>query len=138
MSRYGHRQYAIHVMILMAIYVALTLLIWPHVRHVTDVSLKVLLAVLPSLPVLAVLVLMVRRVLLSDELEQRIYLGALGISTAVTSAFSIVGAFLAAAKVWAVDGTVLFWVFPVIGFSYGLGHLLLKRHYTGVWDFWGC
>ena len=137
-ARYSPKRYALYVLVLMMAYVALIFWLWPHVRSTEALSWKVLFALSPVLPVACVVVLMARRVMLSDELDQRLHLIALGIATAVVGTASLVGAFLAAAKVWTTDGSVLLWVFPALCFVYGLTRLGLKRSVTGSWDFWGC
>ena len=138
MARFNNRKFNVYVMLLMAVYVALILLVWPHVRDASDASWKVLLAVSPTIPVAVVVWLMARRVMLADELEQRLHLIALGVATALVGTACLIAGFLAMAKVWHGDGTELFWVFPVLCFVYGLTRLGLKRSVTGSWDFWGC
>jgi hypothetical protein len=52
--------------------------------------------------------------------------------TALLGALSMVGGFLAAAGVLALDGSILIWVFPVTMFGYGAARWwLLVRHYGG-------
>ncbi|MGH8215336.1 MAG: hypothetical protein ACREPZ_06575 [Rhodanobacteraceae bacterium] len=138
MARFNTRRFKVYVMLLMAAYVALMLLVWPHVRDADDVSWKVLLAVSPTIPVAAVVWLMARRVMLADELEQRLHLIALGVATALVGTACLIAGFLAMAKVWHGDGTELFWVFPVLCLVYGLTRLGLQRRVTGTWDFWAC
>lgn len=138
MARFDTRRFNVYVMLLMAVYVALMLLVWPHVRDAGDVSWKVLLAVSPTVPVALVVWLMARRIVLADELEQRLHLVALGVATAVVGTASLIAGFLAMAKVWHGDGSELFWVFPLLCLVYGSTRLGLHRHVTGAWDFWGC
>lgn len=138
MARFSTRRFNVYVMLLMAIYVALLWFVWPHVRDAHNVSWKILLAVSPTVPVTWMVWLMARRVMLSDELEQRLHLIALGVATAVIGTACLIAGFLAMAKVWRGDGSELFWVFPVLCLLYGFTRFGLKRRITGTWDFWGC
>lgn len=138
MPRYTQKRYNIEVLVLMAVYVAILFGLWPLARDAGATWLKVLLAVSPVLPVAAVVALMARRVLASDELQQRLHLIALGIATAVVGTLSLVGGFLVAARVWTIGGDVLIWVFPALCVGYGLARLGLGRWYTGAWGMRGC
>ncbi|MGN6280430.1 hypothetical protein [Frateuria sp.] len=132
MSRFPERDYRRQLSIAMVIYMAAMLLVWPLSRTATSVPLKVLLAVVPVLPMLFVIGLMARRIGASDEFEQRVHLVALGASTALLGALSLVGGFLAAAGVLRLDGSILIWVFPVTMLGYGAARWwLLVRHYGG-------
>lgn len=132
MSHFSERQYRHQLSIAMVAYMAAMLLVWPLARTTASVPLKVLLAVLPVLPMLYVIGLMARRIGASDEFEQRVHLVALGAATALLGALSLVGGFLAAAGVLALDGSVLIWVFPVTMLGYGAARWwLLVRHYGG-------
>lgn len=138
MARFSNRRYNAYVMLLMAVYVALLWFVWPHVRETHGTLWKILFAVSPTVPVTWVVVLMARRVMLADELDQRLHLIALGVATALVGTACLVAGFLAMGKVWHGDGSELFLVLPVLMFIYGFTRLGLKRHYTGSWDFWGC
>jgi hypothetical protein len=131
MPRLSQKRYEWHVMVAMAIYIVVLLLLWPLARTVTDVPIKWLLALTPVLPMLYLIGLMARRIRDSDELQQRTHLIALGTSTAVVGALSLVGGFLATAKVLNLDGTILIWVFPAIMACYGLTRWWAVRHYGG-------
>lgn len=132
MSRFPERDYRRQLSIAMVIYMAAMLLVWPLSRTATSVPLKVLLAVVPVLPMLFVIGLLARRIGASDEFEQRVHLVALGASTALLGALSLVGGFLAAAGVLRLDGSILIWVFPVTMLGYGVARWwLLVRHYGG-------
>ena len=137
MARFSTRRFNTYVMSLMAIYVALLWLAWPHVRDAHAVW-KVVLAVSPTVPVTWVVVLMARRVMQADELEQRLHLVALGVATALVGTACLIAGFLAMGKVWHGDGSELFWVFPAMCAIYGFTRLGLKRRITGEWDWWGC
>ncbi|MCX7512611.1 hypothetical protein [Frateuria sp. STR12] len=132
MSRSSAKHYRHQFSLAMVAYMAAMLLVWPLSRTAGSVPLKVLLAVVPVLPMLYVIVLMARRIAASDEFEQRVHLLALGAATALLGALSLVGGFLAAAQVLALDGSILIWVFPVTMFGYGAARWwLLVRHYGG-------
>ena len=138
MARVSSRGYNLQVLVLMAVYVALMFWLWPQVRATPGTGLKLVLSLSPVLPVALVVALMARRVIRSDELEQRLHLIALGVATALVGTGSLVGGFLAMAKIWITDGSVLFRVFPVLCVLYGVTQLVLKRRYTGSWDFKDC
>lgn len=133
MTRLTPRRYNLHVAIAVTLYVVLMVLVWPLVRSMQDLSLKTVLAVLTVLPMLYVIGLMARRVRDSDELEQRTHLLALGVATAVVGGLSLVGGFLAAGQVLALDGAILIWVFPVLMLAYGVTRWwLVTRRYGGL------
>jgi hypothetical protein len=130
MPRFNESHYRRQLSVAMVAYMAAMLLVWPLSRTAASVPLKVLLAVVPVLPMLFVIGLMARRIGASDEFEQRVHLVALGASTALLGALSLVGGFLAAAGVLALDGSILIWVFPVTMVGYGIARQwLLVRHY---------
>ncbi|TAN04651.1 MAG: hypothetical protein EPN36_08080 [Rhodanobacteraceae bacterium] len=82
--------------------------------------------------------LLARRVLASDEMQQRMHLVALSVATGVVSAASVVGGFLAMAEVWRVGGDILFWVFPALCVTYFVGGIIASWRITGSWKFWAC
>src|SRR6185312_6513933 len=129
MRRFTEKQYQRQLMIAMVLYVGVMLLAWPSAKTAGSVPLKLALAMLPVALVFYVIGLMARRILHSDELEQRTHMGALGVATAVVGAASLVGGFLAAAKLVQLDGTVLIWVFPLQLFAYGATRWILSRRY---------
>jgi hypothetical protein len=132
MPRFNETRYRRQLSVAMVVYMAAMLLVWPLSRTAASVPLKVLLAVVPVLPMPYVIALMARRIGASDEFEQRVHLVALGAATALLGALSLVGGFLAAAGVLALDGSILIWVFPVTMFGYGAARWwLLVRHYGG-------
>ena len=132
MPRFNESRYRSQLSIAMVAYMAAMLLVWPLSRTAASVPLKVVLAVVPVLPMLFVIGLLARRIGTSDEFEQRVHLVALGASTALLGALSLVGGFLAAAGVLRLDGSILIWVFPVTMIGYGIARWwLLVRHYGG-------
>lgn len=138
MARFSTRRFNTYVMLLMAVYIAALWLLWPHLRDAHNLWWKVAIALSPAVPVTWVIALMARRIMLADELEQRLHLIALGIATGLVGTACLVAGFLAMGKVWLGDGSELFWVFPMLCIIYGVTRLGLKRRITGVWDFWGC
>lgn len=129
MPRFEEGRYQRRVALAMALYVAVMLLAWPLVRGTASPPLKLVLALLPTLPVLYVIWQMAQRVWHGDELEQRTHLIALGASTALVGVASLVGGFLAAAGVVALDGSILIWVFPVLLIGYQSARWWVARHY---------
>lgn len=118
----------------MVAYVAIMLLLWPLLPRVHDEWLKILLALLPVLPVLFVVRAMVRLVLGSDELEQRIHLIGLAIAATIVSALSLGVGFLAAAHVISLDGSALVCIWPALVVLYALGRNWANRRYGGDTD----
>lgn len=132
MTRFSDRQYQRHLSVTMVIYVAAMLLVWPLTRTTPESWLKALLACVPVIPMLYVIALIARKILGSDEMEQRAHLLALGAATGVIGALSMVGGMLAAAGAVALEGSILVWVFPVMMISYGISHWwILTRRYGG-------
>jgi hypothetical protein len=129
MRRFTEKQYQRQLLSAMSLYVGVMLLAWPSVKTTGSVPLKLALALLPAALMLYVIGLMARRILHSDELEQRTHMIALGVASAVVGAASLVGGFLAAAKLLRLDGTVLIWIFPLQLFAYGLTRWLVNRRY---------
>ena len=133
MARITDRQYRRVVFALMTLYVALLLLVWPQAKSSPVAWLKVLYALAPVMPLLGVIWLMARRIMQSDELEQRTHLIGLGVATAAVSIFTLIGGFLASAKVLPSDAAavVLLWVFPVLVITYALVRSWVGRMYGG-------
>ncbi|OOG65661.1 hypothetical protein B0E46_03740 [Rhodanobacter sp. B04] len=119
----------------MAAYIAIMFLLWPLLPRVHDHALlEIALALLPVLPVLFVVRAMVRLVLGSDELEQRIHLIGLAVAATVVSMLSLAGGFLAAAGVIKLDGAILIWVWPTLVVVYAIGRGWASRRYGGGSD----
>jgi hypothetical protein len=132
MPRYTEKQYRKQVMLLMAIYVAIMFLVWPHIHGASSLPWKVAVSLAAALPVIVVIWLMAKRVMHSDELEQRLHLTALSVATGMVCSLSLVGGFLCAAGVLALQGDILIWVAPVLSMIYGVMHLWLGRRYGGA------
>ena len=134
MARVSGGRYNLQVAAIMAVYVALMLFEWPLVGKTGGLVLRTLLALLPTLPVVAVIALAARMVMRGDELEQRMHLIALSVATGVVSVASVIGAFLAIARIWTIGGDVLIWVFPALCLVYGATRMVLVRRMTGTWN----
>lgn len=104
-------------------------LLFPLAGHVQAQWLKALIAITPMLPLTAAMVAMMRMVMRSDELEQRLHLIALSVASGVVGLLSMTGGFLAAAHVVRLDGTILIWVFPVLMVAFGLSRWCAARIY---------
>lgn len=132
MARFTDRQYQRQVSVTMVVYVCAMLLVWPLTRSTPELWMKALLACVPAIPMLYVIALLARKILGSDEMEQRAHLLALGVATGVVGAMSMVGGLLAAAGAVPLDGSVLIWVFPVLIISYSISHWwIITRRYGG-------
>ncbi len=112
-----------------AAYTLIMLLVWPLLKHVHATPARLAIALLPVVPLALVVRAFVRMVMHSDELEQRLHLIGLSISSALVVLLSITGGFLAAAKVVPLDGTALFWVFPVMMVGFAAARWWAARHY---------
>ena len=129
MSRLTQKQYQRHAMLASAAYIAAMLLVWPLARTAVGLPLKVVLAMRPLLPMFYLIGLLAWRIRDSDELEQRMHLVALGVTGAVVAASSMVGGFLAAAKIVPLDGSILIMVFPLMASCYGVTRWWVARRY---------
>jgi len=130
--RFTDRQYQRHISVTMVVYVCMMLLVWPLTRSTPELWMKALLACIPAIPMLYVIALLARKILASDEMEQRAHLLALGVATAIVGAASMVGGLLAAAGAVSLDGSILIWVFPVLIVSYSISHWwIITRRYGG-------
>ncbi len=131
MIRTRNKHYQRNVMLAMFAYVAVMLLIWPLGRTTPSMPLKFGIALTPLVPLVYVIWQMARRIWGSDELEQRTHLVGLGVATAAVAVFSLVGGFLATAKLLSRDScaALLMWVFPVLVFSYGAARWWVARQY---------
>jgi hypothetical protein len=129
MSRYTQKQYRSQLLAAMTVYVVLMLAEWPHARSIPGLPWKIALALAPAIPVVMVIWLMAKRVMHSDELEQRLHLLALSVAAGLVCAVSLVVGFLCAAGVFALDGDVLIWIAPGLSFIYGVLRWWLGRRY---------
>jgi hypothetical protein len=123
------RRYLAEFVPAMAIYFAVMLFVWPLHKTVGALWLKGLIALLPALPVASMALSLFRYVTGSDEFMQRLHLQALAIAAGVVAVASMAVGFLAAAKVIAIDGSVLLLVFPGLMLVYGPTLAWAKRRY---------
>jgi len=130
-ARVAHRTYERRIMVAMTVYVIVLLCVWPLAKAAGDPTAKVAYALAPVLPLLYVIWAMARKVLDSDELQQRTHLIGIGVAAAVVSVVGIVSGFLAAAKALSLESTslVLLWIFPLMMFTYGAARSYVARRY---------
>ncbi|HET8942760.1 MAG TPA: hypothetical protein VFN13_12320 [Rudaea sp.] len=131
MTRIKYKSFQRNFLLAMLAYLVVVLLVWPLARTVPSLPLKVLCALAPIVPLAVAMGLMARRILHSDELEQRTHLVGLGVASGVVALFSTVGGFLASAKLLSLDAcaNLLLWLFPVLMVSYGVARLWVARRY---------
>lgn len=131
MTRNAKRGYEVRVIAAMSVYVVIMMVVWPLARGEANVWLKSLYALAPVPPMLYVVWLIARRILRSDELEQRTHMIGLGFAAAVVSVVSLISGFLAAANVLTLDATatILLWIFPLLMLTYGGVRTYVARRY---------
>ena len=129
MPRLKEKSYQQRVLLAMRVDIVLRVVVWPLVRTASSVPLRWVLALAPLPPMLYVIALMARRIRDSDELEQRTHLIGLGVATGVVATLSLIGGFLASARVLALDGSILIWVFPVMMACYGITRGWVAQQY---------
>jgi hypothetical protein len=132
MPRFVGSNYRRNIALLMAVYIALLLVLWPLIKITSALALKAVFALLPVVPMIAALWLIARRVMESDELQQRVHLMALSAATGVVSAVSLAVGFLSATHVIVLDGDVLVWVMPGLGLVYTATRWIIGRRYGGL------
>lgn len=113
----------------MAAYTVIMLTVWPLVRTTDDRLMRTLIALAPVIPVLFAVRAIIRQILGSDEMMQRLHLEALAISAGIVAVVSLTGGFLAAAQVIDLDGSILLWVFPALAGTFGLARVIATRRY---------
>ena len=132
MPRFTKKQYNQQVAVVMTIYVAIMLLVWPHAHRVANIPLRAVFALAAAAPVVVMIWLMAKLVMHSDELNQRVHLMALSAATGTVAALSLIGGFLCASGVLVLGGDILIWVFPALCLAYSAAHALFARRYGGV------
>ena len=128
--RTAKKQNLRELVLAMIAYTVVILTVFPLVETTDDRMMRALIALAPVIPVLFVVRAFIRQILGSDELMRRLHLEALSISAGIVSVASLMGGFLAAAKVIELDGSILFWVFPALAATFGLVHKLAVRRYA--------
>jgi hypothetical protein len=132
MPRLAVSNYRRQVFLLTSAYVVLLLALWPLAKSTATLPLKALFTLVPLLPMVAVLWLIARRVMDSDELQQRVHLLALSAATGVISALSLAAGFLCATHVIALDGDILVWIMPGLALVYAATRWIIGRRYGGL------
>lgn len=112
----------------MAAYVITVMTIWPLVTHVHSPIGKALIALLPVLPVIFVVRAMLRFILASDELQQRMQLEAISIASLTVGLLSFAAAFLQNAGIFQLRSGLM-WVLPALFAVYGIAMLWIRRRY---------
>jgi len=128
----GYSAYRRNIALLMAIYIVLLLLLWPLAKQTTALAPKVLFTLAPVAPMIAALWLIARRVMASDELQQRVDLIAMSTATGVISAVSLAAGFLCATGAIVLDGDVLIWIMPALALVYSATRWIVGRRYGGM------
>jgi uncharacterized membrane protein HdeD (DUF308 family) len=100
-------------------------------KHVHAWPLRTVIALLPVVPIGFVVRAMVRLVLASDELEQRVQLEAISIASLSVGLLSFAAAFLHAAGLLPVENLLML-VLPALFAVYGLAVWWVKRRYAGA------
>ncbi len=133
MARMSNRSYELQVGISMSIYMVLIVLVWPLSRQDGEIWLKTLYALIPVVPVTYVIGIMARRIVRSDEFEQRMHLIGLGVASAVISVLTLIAAFLALSKLLTLEwaAVALMWVFPLMMITYSIVRSYATRRYGG-------
>lgn len=137
MTRLSKTQYDLRVFAAMSVYVVLLLMLLPPARQADGPLIRLVCSLSPTLPLLYVIWLMGKRILQSDELEQRTHLIGLGVASAVVGVFGLIGGFLAINGALPADtaAALLLWIFPLMLASYGLARLWAVRRYgSGLCD----
>lgn len=125
-----HRRYLREFFPAMAAYMILLFVALPLLDRIEATWLKVVVALLPVLPIVWLLRAVLRFLLGSDELEQKIQLQAIAIAAMSVALLSFAAAFLQIAGVMALDNGLI-WVLPALFGVYGLAMAWVKRGYGG-------
>jgi hypothetical protein len=115
----------------MAAYVVLVFLSVWLLKRIDAPALRALVALLPLPPIAFALRAIMRYIRDADELQRRIELEAVSISTAFVSFAYLTGGFLQAARVIDVRATdAMLWVFPLTCLAYGVVKIVVSRRYS--------
>ncbi len=115
----------------MLLYAVATMLSVWWLKSVDAPWLRALVALLPIPPVALAMRAIMRYIRDADELQRRIELEALSVSTALVSLAYLAGGFLQLARVIHIPSSeAMIWVFPLICFSYGVAKLAIARRYA--------
>jgi hypothetical protein len=114
----------------MAGYVVLLFVSLLLLKRVDEPVLRALLALLPVAPIALVMRAIIRYIRDADELQRRIELEAVSISTALVSLLYMSGGFLQAARVIDVPASAaMIWVFPLVCLCYGVAKAIVSRRF---------
>ena len=114
----------------MAAYVVLVFLSVWLLKRVDAPVLRALIALLPLPPIAFALRAIGRYIRDADELQRRIELEAVSLSTAFVSFAYLTGGFLQAAKVIDIRAAdAMLWVFPLTCLAYGVVKVMVSRRY---------
>lgn len=109
--------------------IALFLSVW-LLKRIDEPGLRALVALLPVPAIGLALRAIFRYIRDVDELQQRIELEAVSLSTAFVSMAYIAGGFLQLAKVIDIpSGVAMVWVFPMVCASYGVAKIVVSRRF---------
>ncbi len=111
-------------------YLLVVFALLPLVKGVDALWLKALIALLPVLPTVFMVRPLVRKVLDSDELQQRIQLEAISIASLSVGMLSMAVGFLGAAHVLP-TGNLMLMVLPALFVFYGIALAWVRRRYSG-------
>ena len=115
----------------MAAYVVLVFLSVWLLKRVDAPALRAIIALLPLPPIAFALRAIGRYIRDADELQRRIELEAVSLSTAFVSFAYLTGGFLQAAKVIDVRAAdAMLWVFPLTSLAYGVVKVMVSRRYA--------
>ena len=115
----------------MAAYVVLVFLSVWLLKRVDAPAFRALVALMPLPPIAFALRAIMRYIRDADELQRRIELEAVSISTAFVSFAYLTGGFLQAARVIDVRATdAMLWVFPLTCLAYGVVKVVVSRRYS--------
>jgi hypothetical protein len=115
----------------MAAYLVLVIASMWLLHQVQAPLLRALIALLPVPPIALAMRAIMRYIRDTDELQRRIELEALSISTALVSLGYLTAGFLQKARVIDVPSSVaMIWVFPLVCLSYGIAKIVIGRRYA--------
>ena len=115
----------------MAAYLVLVIASMWLLHHVQAPLPRALIALLPVPPIALAMRAIMRYIRDTDELQRRIELEALSISTALVSLGYLTAGFLQKARVIDVPSSVaMIWVFPLVCVSYGIAKVVIGRRYA--------
>jgi len=115
----------------MAAYLVLVIASMWLLHQVQAPLLRALVALLPVPPIALAMRAIMRYIRDTDELQRRIELEALSISTALVSLGYLTAGFLQKARVIDVPSSVaMIWVFPLVCLSYGVAKVVIGRRYA--------